>query len=155
MSPSPIDHVLLDRRQLGRDLDQERDQAPVDENDAVGRVVHDVLELLGEQPDVQRVEHRADARHREVGLEVLLDVPRERADTVTGLDAEPLQRGREPLDAIPHLAERGPATPVALERDDLAVAVHRHAVPEQHPDRQRVVLHRPEHRFPPGSVHPP
>ena len=63
-------------------------------------MVHDVLELLGEQPDVERVQHRADAGHREVGLEVLLDVPRERADAVAGLDPEPLQRGRELLDAI-------------------------------------------------------
>ena len=34
----------------------------VDDDHAVFGVVHDVRELLGEQPQVQRVEHRADAR---------------------------------------------------------------------------------------------
>ena len=38
-------------------------------------VVDDVGELLGEEADVERVEHRAHARDGEVGLEVLLGVP--------------------------------------------------------------------------------
>ena len=39
------------------------------------RVVDHVRELLGEQPDVERVQHRAHRRDREVRLEVLLRVP--------------------------------------------------------------------------------
>ena len=42
--------------------------------------------------------------------------------------------------------ERGAAAAVALEGDDLAVAVDRAPVAEDHPDGEREVLHRRQHR---------
>ena len=58
---------------------QQRDQRRVDDDHPVLGVVGDVDELLGEEPDVERVQHRAHARHREVGHQVLGVVPHERA----------------------------------------------------------------------------
>ena len=147
------DEVVLDRLQVGRDLGEQRHQAVVDDDDAVLAVVRDVGELLREQPDVQRVQHRAHARDREVRLEVRLVVPHERADPVAVADPEAAQPRRELLGPVRDLGERGALDRVAPERRDLAVAVHRPAVPEQEPDGQRVVLHRArQHVGPPVCV---
>ena len=59
------------------------------------------------------MEYRAHRRDGEVRLEVLLGVPLERADAVTGLDAEPLERGRELLGASGDLDERCPSGALA------------------------------------------
>ena len=66
------DHVLAHARQLRRELGQRLDQRAVDEDDAVLGVVDDVDDLLGEQADVQRVQHGAVGGHRHVELEVAL-----------------------------------------------------------------------------------
>jgi hypothetical protein len=68
----------------------------VHEEHAVGRVVHDVADLLREEPDVDGVQHGARRRHAEVELEMAMRVPRERADAVAGLDAERPERVRRP-----------------------------------------------------------
>ena len=86
---------VLDRLELAGDLREQRHEAVVDDDHAILGVVDHVGELLGEQPDVERVQHRAHRRHREVGLEVLLRVPQERADPVAGLDPEPRERARQ------------------------------------------------------------
>ena len=70
-------------------------------------MVDDVGELLVEQADVERVQHRPDARDREVELEVALVVPGERPDPVALLDAEPAERAREPVDPLGDLGEGG------------------------------------------------
>ena len=49
----------------------------------------------------------------------------------------PAQRRREPVDPVGDLGERGAAAGVALEGDDLAVAVDRAPVAEDHADGQR------------------
>ena len=140
------DDVVLDARQLGRELRQHGDERAVHDDDLVFGVVHDVHELVGEEPDVERVEHAAHARDREVGLEVLLGVPREGGDPITGVHAQAAQRGGEPVDVVRHLGEgRAPAR-LALEGHDLAVAEDRSAVAEDHPDREGKVLHRRKHR---------
>ncbi len=61
-------------------------------------------ELLGEQTDVERVEHRAHRRDREVRRQVLRRVPAERADPVAGLHAELGERGREAIGVVGDLA---------------------------------------------------
>ena len=86
-----------------RELLQQRHQRVVDEDDLVLGVVDDVGQLLLEQADVERVQHRAGAGHREVQLEVALVVPGERADAVARLHAEPAERAREAVDAIGQL----------------------------------------------------
>ena len=63
-------------------------------------MVDDVGELLLEQADVERVQHRADAGHGEVQLEMALVVPGERRHAVALLDAEPRERAGEAVDAL-------------------------------------------------------
>ena len=58
-------------------------------------MVRDELELLGEQPDVQGVQHRAHRRDGDVGGQVLGVVPHEGADALVAGDAEAGERVRE------------------------------------------------------------
>ena len=74
------DDDVAQRGQVRQHAGQQRDQRRVDDDHAVLGVVDDVDELLGEQPQVQRVQHRAHARHGEVGHQVLGVVPHERGD---------------------------------------------------------------------------
>ena len=92
---------VLDVLELVRQRREQRDQRVVDDDHLVARVVDDVDELLREQPDVQRVQHGAHVRHREVHLEVLLRVPHERRDAVLGLHAELRQRRGELVGPLP------------------------------------------------------
>jgi hypothetical protein len=78
-------------------------------------VVDDVGQLLGEQPQVEGVQHRAHRRHGEVRLEVLLGVPQERPDPVALLHAEPGQRPGQPCCALPDLAYVACPDAVAVE----------------------------------------
>ena len=64
---------------------------------AVLGVVDDVGQLLGREPDVERVQHGPHAGDGEIGLEVALVVPAEGADAVARLDAEPGQGGGQLL----------------------------------------------------------
>ena len=70
------------------------------------------------------MQHRAHARDGQVGLEVGLVVPHERADAVALLHAEPGQRRRQLIGTVGHLGERGLDVAVAGEGDDLAVGVN-------------------------------
>ena len=62
-------------------------------------VSRDVRQLVRVQPEVERVQHRAEQRHGEVGLEVAVVVPAERGDAVAGADAERAERAREAVGA--------------------------------------------------------
>ena len=81
------DHVP-DRAQLRPQRQEHRQRRAVDEHDVVLGVVRDVDLLLGEQPDVERVQHAAGARGGEVELQVRRGVPHERPDASVGRDAQ-------------------------------------------------------------------
>ena len=110
------EHVLhgLQLRQVRR---EQADQRVVDDDDLVLGVVGDVDELLGEQPDVQRVQHGAHRGDREVGLEVLGVVPLE--------GRRPAGRRRSRASAVRWRASRRdcPARAYVWERTPSAVAV--------------------------------
>ena len=139
------DHEVLDGLELGRHPGQEGDEGGVDEDHPVLGVVGDVGQLLGEQPEVQRVEHGAHRGDGQVGLEVLLGVPGEGGDPVALPDAEAGQGRGQPVGPVGHLGEAGPPARLALERHHLAPAEHAPAVPEDRRDGEREVLHRREH----------
>ena len=82
----------LERRQQRR---QQAEQRAVDEDHLVVGVVDDVRQLLGEQPDVQRVQHTPGARRGEVQLEVAGGVPGERGHPAVGGDAERVEHAAE------------------------------------------------------------
>ena len=114
------DDVVLDRLEARRDLLEHRHQRVVDEDDLVLGVVDDVAELLLEQADVERVQHRARAGHAHVDLEVLLRVPHEGRDPIAVLDAQLLQRLAEPVDAVADRGVRQPRRATVGQRHDLA-----------------------------------
>ena len=76
-----ITMTCFDRHAVAKLLEQ-RQQALVDDQDAILGVVDDVGELVGVQAQVQRVQHRADRRDRQVRLEVLMPRPGERRHAI-------------------------------------------------------------------------
>ena len=80
--------IVLDGGQLMADLGQQRAIEAIDDDHLVLGVVDHVGQLLGEQPDVEGVQHRAHAGHGQVGLEVMLVVPSKRSDPIAGTDPE-------------------------------------------------------------------
>jgi hypothetical protein len=85
----PIGHgnETLDIRQRRRQIMHQVGEGDVEEQHAAFGMVENVLDLLGKQPGIDGVQHRADARHREIKLEMTMGVPGECGDTVAGLDA--------------------------------------------------------------------
>ena len=126
---------------------QQRDERGVDDDAAVLGVVDDVGQLLGREPDVERVQHRSHGGDGEIRLEVALVVPAEGADAVTLLDAQPGQGGGQLLGPGGHLGEGGRAVPALLDGDDGAVAVDPLPVAQDVADQERGVLH--------GAFHAP
>ena len=118
----------LEVRQLRR---QQPDQRVVDDDDPVLGVVGDVDELLGEEPDVEGVEHRAHRRDREVGLEVLDVVPLEGRDPLVAGDAEPTEPVGQLGGAATQLGVRPGADAVGGGGHDLGVGMDRGAVQHQ------------------------
>jgi hypothetical protein len=109
-------------------------------------VVRDVRNLIREQPDVQRVQHRAHGRYGEVRLHVLLVVPHEGADPLVAVDTERPQAMCQPRHVRGDLGERrAPVRAALTESDDPRVSVDVAAVPEDRGNRQRDVLHRASH----------
>ena len=138
-----------DRLDLVAGLDQDRaqdaGQAGVDDDHRVLGVADDIAELVGGQPDVQGVHHRAHAGDGEVRLLVLLVVPAERGHPVPGADPEAAQAGRQLLRPVGQGPELDVARAVGLASDDLAVAVQGPPVLEDVLDREREVHHRAAH----------
>ena len=138
------DHdVGLDRREVVDDRRERGQQAAVHDDDLVLGVVDDVHQLLGGQPDVQRVHDRAHAGDRVVGLEVLLVVPAEGSHRIAVPDAQFGQRAGQPARVLLDLAVAGVPGPIPLPRDTLAAAEHPGAMLQDRGDREReVILHR-------------
>ena len=140
------DHVP-DRVQLRPQRQEHRQRRAVDEHDVVLGVVRDVDLLLGEQPDVERVQHAAGARGGEVELQVRRGVPHERPDASVGRDAAVQRRGEPPH---PHGPVRHRRRDLALRRgrDDRLVAEQLLGTVEDVRQGQRPVLHESAHRDP-------
>ena len=111
MSPSPTTMTCSTVVHSVAHPGEQRRQRGVDDDHLVLGVVDHVGQLLGEEPDVQRVEHGPHRGHREVGLEVLLVVPGEGAHPVPVAHPEAPQGRGQSLGPGRHLGEGGP--PVA------------------------------------------
>ena len=104
-----VDDDVADLGQVGEQLGERRGEGVVDDDDLAAAVVRDVDELLGEEPDVEGVEHRPHRRHGEVGGEVLGVVPHERGDALVTGDAEAAEGVRQLGGLLPELGEAEPA----------------------------------------------
>ncbi len=78
---------MLDGFQIRSYASEERHQRVVYDDCAVFGVIDDVSELIREQSQVERVQHRAHRRNREVGFHMFLLVPAERAYSIAFADA--------------------------------------------------------------------
>ncbi len=127
------EHDLLDRRLRAHPVHDRREE-PVDEAHGGGGVLQDELQLLGCEPQVQRVD---DARAQERGvvqLEVLVTVERHHREAVGRRQPElRTQPGREPQRAL-HVLRVG-GREVAVERRRLVGEVlggrQQHAVVDE------------------------
>ena len=128
---------LEGRQQLG----ERRQQARVDHDDLVLGVVGDVGDLVGEEPDVEGVQHRAHRRHGQVDLEVLGVVPHEGRDPLVAVDAAGPQGSGQAAGSLGDVGERTATGAVRRGRDDLGVGVHAGGVLEEAGDAQRGILH--------------
>ena len=124
----------------------------VDDDDRVVCVIDDVAELVGMQPDVQRVEDGARRGDTVVGLQVRHVIPAEGGHAITAADAERAQRGRQAAGVAEALAVGGPAdAPVGAPADNRLVRKQRCRAPQERRNRQLRIHHQPTHgRSPPG-----
>ena len=102
-------HDALELRGGGGELLGDRQKVEVDEQEAVGRVVDDVFQLIREEAGIDGVADRTHARHGEIDLVVTVGVPGEGPDPVAGLHAECRERIRQLLHA-PMRIGIGPST---------------------------------------------
>ena len=82
------------------------EQGLVHDDDAVAGVGGDVAEVVAAQTRVERVEHRAHQRDREVELEMLGLIPEQCGDSIAGLDAQAGEPGGEPAGTLRAFADR-------------------------------------------------
>ena len=143
--PFAHDDDPLDARALPHYAGEQARHGRVADDDLVRRMVDHVLELLGEEPDVEGVEDRAHARHGEVRLDMLLVVETEGPDTVARPDSEGREAVGQLCRSAPDLGERRPSELLPLEGHDLTRAVDLLAVTQDLADEQLRLLHRASH----------
>ena len=136
----------LHRRHLVAIFHQHRQEGQVGEDDPVFGVIDDVAELVGEEARVERMAHRPDAHDRVPGLHVPAGVPGQGRDPVAGLHAH----GQERVGDAPRpLLQLGIGRPhdrtFHRPRHHFAAAMPLGGVGQEPVDRQRPVLHQPEH----------
>ena len=137
---------MLDRLQLGCQRSDQSREGDVEEQHPVFGMVDDVDDLLGEEPRVDGVHHRAGTRHPVIEREVTVAVPGQRGHPVRRLDAQLGQRVGHLLGLVPDLRPGGPPDrPLGQARDDLGVGVTCRGVLDQRGDEQRAVLHQSQH----------
>ena len=129
-------------RQLIRDALQQRQQIRVHEDQPILRVVDDVGEVLREEPQIQRVQHRPVARHAEVHLKVRRRVPAERRDAIALPHAKLLQCIGEPVDTLGPCAVGRALRPLGGVGDERSAREERGGAVERVPQREGIVHHR-------------
>ena len=85
------DDEVLHRLQFGNQRLQYGDEVWVDEDDLVFGMVDYVDQVLGEQPDVYRVEHRTHGWRGEIDLQMPVGVPGECPHPVSGAHSQPCE----------------------------------------------------------------
>ena len=142
------DHDVADGVERLEQWPQQAGQRLVDEDDLVFGVVHDVRELVGEEADVERVEHTPGAGRREVELEVPGGVPRERRNSTVRRDAEGIEHPGDAMRALGPLAVRDALDATPRGRHHGLVGEELLGALKEVRDRERMVLHQALHECP-------
>ena len=90
-------HEPRARRELWGDRLDQRGEVAVEEHDLRARVIEDVRDLVGRQPDVDGVEDGTGLEHAEVGLEEVVGVVGDERHPVAGRHAEADERVGQPV----------------------------------------------------------
>ena len=147
-----VDHdVVPDGLELLHQRPEQRQQRAVDEDDLVLGVVGDVDQLLGEQPDVERVQDATGARRGQVQLEVAGRVPAERRHPAVGAHAQGVEDGRQPAYPLGPVRDRRRRLAGRARGDDRLVPEVLLGPVEDVRQREGAVLHESEHRDLPGK----
>lgn len=143
---------MLDRRQLGQQGCEQRDQRTVDDHHPVRRVIDDPRQLLRRKTEVEGVQHRAHGGDREVGLDVLGVVPHERGRTLAVRHAQVIAQSVRQLGRAGTDLREGTALRLSLTgpADHLRCSMDRRPVGQDPGDQQRYVLHGAQHGVLPG-----
>ena len=131
----------------------ERPEHLVGDQDSIASVSRDVGQVVGMKPQVQGVRDEPAHRGADVRLQVLVMVPRERADPVTVLEPELVaQRERELFRPADEVRVRV-AMPAAVREpaDDLPVAVQLLTSSQDRRHGELVVHRQAVHQSPPPS----
>ena len=139
------DHQVLDGVEGRQERPQQRCQRPVDEDHLVLGVVDDVGQLLGEEPDVERVQHPVAAGGGEVELEVTGRVPGEGGHPAALADAEHVEHAAEPPGAVGPLPVGDAVATGGRGRHDALVGEQLLGAMEEVDQRERLVLHQALH----------
>ena len=87
------------KRQAGRERLDERRENRVEEHIRVFRVMHDVLDLVGKEPRIDRVQNASRAGHAIIEFQMALAVPGEGRDAVAAARPERVERVRDSFGA--------------------------------------------------------
>ena len=138
--------IAFDRRELVRELFQQRDEGQVGQHHAVFGVIDDPDDLVGKQPRIDRVIDGADPHDAVPGLQMAPGIPGQRRDPVAEHDAVSLQPLREPQGAGANLGiGRLVDGSFNRARYDRPTGVIRGGVVDNAMAEQRPILHQPEH----------
>ena len=135
------------RLEVGEYRRQHVGQRQIDQHHLVFGLVGDVHDLLGEQPDVEGMQHRAHRRHRQIRRQVFGVVPHEGGDPLVAGDTDAPQRIRQLRGVLTDLGVGVLAITVAGGRGDFARSVHAGGVPQNGGDRQGKAVHGAVHRW--------
>ena len=139
-------HGPFDLAEPRPEIRHERGKRHVEEQHAAFRVVQDVVDLLGKEPRIDRVQHSSDAGDSEIEFEMPVRVPGEGGDAVARADAHAQQSVGKPCRAGADLGPvRAHDRPLAGTAYDLDVGVIAGRMLDQPRYQELPVLHEPEH----------
>jgi hypothetical protein len=119
---------------------QQRQEAAVDHDHPVGGVLDDISEVVGMKTEVERVQHGAHGRNREIGLQMLMMVPGERADPVPRANTQLPEGHRELPRALEHFSVAIPIQGAVLgATDNGPVGVHGGRPPHNRRNRELII----------------
>ena len=145
------DEVLYPFDVVGDPLQGRQDRG-VDENHRVLGIVDHVLQVLREEPGIQRMQDGSGTGDREIQLQMPVVVPCQGADPVASTDAELLQGMGQLRHPLTELGVGVPMPTGFASRHDLLGRKQRRRPPQKVLQRQREVGHCASHRVDPPSA---
>ena len=134
------------KRQAGGERFDERRKNRVEEHIRVFRVMHDVLDLVGKEPRIDRVQNASRAGYAIIDFQMAPAVPGEGRDAIAVTCPQRVERVRDAFGARGDFSiVRAMNRPFRVARYDLAAAMPGRGVIDEARNQKRTALHQPEH----------